>query len=182
MKIYTKTGDRGETGLVGGRRLGKDALRIRATGEIDELNALLGLFRAQNRRHKKLDAMLRDLQKELFDLGADLATPLDSKVAVPRISEEQVTKLEKMIDELDEKLPPLKNFILPGGSFLAAQLHVARAVCRRAERTIVALQKREKINKTLVKYVNRLSDLLFMMARFANKLDGREEELWKGLK
>lgn len=177
MKIYTKTGDKGETGLMGGKRLGKDSLRIRAYGEIDELNALLGLCRAKN-SHEKLEEMLHQLQRELFDLGADLATPLDSPVHVPRVTEQQVTALERWIDTMDEELEPLKNFILPGGCLLAANLHVARTVCRRAERAIVALQKEEKIGERVITYVNRMSDLLFMMARYANKLEKSDEERW----
>lgn len=178
MKIYTKTGDKGETGLMGGKRLKKDSLRIHAIGEIDEINANLGLLRAQKRPRPQLDNMLRRLQNELFDLGADLATPLDSKVKVPRVTAKQVANLEKWIDGIDKELAPLRNFILPGGSSLAAQLHVARAVCRRAERTIVALQGREKIGENVVKYVNRLSDLLFVMARYANKMGKFDEEKW----
>jgi len=178
MKIYTKTGDKGETGLMGGKRLGKDSLRIHAYGEIDELNAWLGVCRAQN-SPKEIGGMLHQLQRELFDLGADLATPLDSKVTVPRVTENQTANLEKLIDSMDEKLTPLKNFILPGGCLLVSNLHIARTVCRRAERAIVALQKQEEIGGLVVKYVNRLSDLLFTMARYANKLEGEEEELWQ---
>jgi len=179
MKIYTKTGDKGETGLNGGKRVGKDDARIRAYGEIDELNALLGVCRARN-QHAELENILHTLQRELFDLGADLATPLESKVVVPRVSQQQIQQLEKWIDEIDAQLPVLKNFILPGGSLLAAELHVVRTACRRAERTIVALAKIEKVDELVVVFVNRLSDLLFMMARLANKLDGVEEEKWKG--
>jgi len=208
MKIYTKTGDRGETGLVGGRRVPKDDLRIAAYGDIDELNAILGQCRAINGGRvldggvgagkgraadrdwsAKLEKMLRRLQHELFDLGADLATPLDSKVPVPRVQKKQVTNLEKWIDAIAEEVAPLKCFILPGGCELAAQLHVARTVCRRAERAIVALGRRreaeragagghEEIGENVVKYVNRLSDLLFMMARLANKIEGVGEEKW----
>lgn len=177
MKIYTKTGDKGETGLMGGKRLGKDSLRIRAYGEIDELNAFLGICRSQN-SHQEIEPMLHQLQRELFDLGADLATPLDSKVPVPRVTENQVTTLEQWIDSMDKELKPLKNFILPGGCPLAAGLHAARTICRRAERAIVALQKVEAIGEQVVKYVNRMSDLLFMMARYANKLENAHEERW----
>lgn len=187
MKIYTKTGDCGETGLVGGRRVPKDDLRILAYGDVDELNAVLGVCRGINKGHgdattrdagAKLEKMLHLLQRELFDLGADLATPLDSKVPVPRVQKKQITNLEKWIDEIAEEVEPLRKFILPGGCELAAQLHVARTVCRRAERSIVALAKREEIGENVVKYVNRLSDLLFMMARLANKIEGVEEEKW----
>ncbi len=178
VKIYTKTGDLGETGLMGGKRLSKDSLRIRAYGDIDELNAVLGVCRAQ-KAAQEIDAMLHELQLELFDLGADLATPLNSKVQVPRVTEKQIIRLEQWIDGIDEKLTPLQNFILPGGCLSAAQLHMARTVCRRAERGITALQKQEDIGGNVVKYVNRLSDLLFMMARLANKLEGVDDEPWK---
>ncbi len=177
MKIYTKTGDSGETGLVGGKRLGKDSLRIRAYGEVDELNALLGVCRAHN-SHENLGDMLHQIQKELFDLGADLATPLNSKVPVPRVQKKQIGRLEQWIDEIDGQLPPLRNFVLPGGCILAAHLHTARTVCRRAERSVVALQKSEETGEHVLVYMNRLSDLLFMMARLANALDGVQEELW----
>lgn len=197
MKIYTKTGDRGETGLVGGRRVPKDDLRIAAYGDVDELNAVLGVCRGINGRcvmddggemgkgrtadrdwRAELGKMLQRLQHELFDLGADLATPLDSKVPVPRVQKKQVTNLEQWIDEISEEVAPLRQFILPGGCELAAQLHVARTLCRRAERALVALARREKIGENVVKYVNRLSDLLFMMARLANKIEGVGEEKW----
>lgn len=178
MKIYTKTGDRGETGLVGGKRLSKDSLRIQAYGDVDELNAFLGVCRACN-RHTELEEILHHLQAELFDLGADLATPLDSKVQVPRVQKKQITELENRIDFIDEKVASLRHFILPGGCVLSANLHLARTACRRAERSIVALQKQEKIGENVIMYVNRLSDLLFMLARFANRLEGIVEELWQ---
>lgn len=179
MKIYTKTGDSGETGLVGGKRLGKDSLRICAYGEVDELNAFLGVCRTLN-PPKDLADMLHLIQRELFDLGADLATPLDSKVPVPRVQKQQIGQLERWIDQIDEKLPPLRNFVLPGGCLLAANFHAARTVCRRAERAIVALQKSEGIGENIVVYMNRLSDLLFVMARLANTLENVNEELWSG--
>ena len=189
MKIYTKTGDGGETGMVGGGRVGKDSLRIAAFGEVDELNAVLGLCLATVRSSgrsglrgeagAKLEKILHHLQQEIFDLGADLATPLDSKVKVPRVSAEQILQLEKWIDEIELQLKSLQNFILPGGTVAAAQLHLARTVCRRAERAIVTLAAKEKISKEAVKYVNRLSDLLFVIARWANRLKGENEELWK---
>lgn len=179
MKIYTKTGDSGETGLVGGKRIGKDSLRICAYGEVDELNALLGVCRALN-PPKDLADMLHRIQRELFDLGADLATPLDSKVPVPRVQKQQIGQLERWIDQIDEKLPPLRNFVLPGGCLLASNFHVARTVCRRAERAIVSLQKSEGIGENIVVYMNRLSDLLFVMARLANTLENVNDELWSG--
>lgn len=178
MKIYTKTGDSGETGLVGGKRLGKDSLRIRAYGDVDELNALLGVCRAHN-APRELDDMLKGLQHRLFDLGSDLATPLDSKVKVPRITEKHVGQMESWIDSIDERVAPLTHFILPGGCPLAARLHAARTVCRRAERGIVALQKEEPVGPFVIQFVNRLGDLLFMMARLANSLEGSPEEPWE---
>lgn len=178
MKIYTKTGDKGETGLASGHRLSKDHLRIQAYGDIDELNAILGVCRSYQ-PHPEIDGLLHLLQRELFTLGADLATPLDSPVRVPRIGEEYIANLEQRIDAMDEKLVPLRQFILPGGCIAASHLHHARTVCRRAERTIVALQKTEHIGESVGKYMNRLSDLLFTMARYANMLESHPEEPWK---
>ena len=177
MKIYTKTGDKGETGLMGGKRLGKDSLRIAAYGDVDELNAILGICRALN-REPHIETMLHHLQRELFELGADLSTPHSEKHQVPRVREDQVQQLERWIDEIDAQLKPLKNFILPGGGLTAAHLHLARTVCRRTERLIVALARLEEIGAEVVKYVNRLSDLLFMMARFSNQLEKTAEERW----
>jgi len=183
MKIYTKTGDKGETGLMGGKRLSKDSLRIRAYGEIDELNAVLGVCGAVNVHsnysgYSDVNNKIHQLQLELFDLGADLATPLDEKFEVPRVSQQQIDQLEQWIDEMDAKLPPLKNFILPEGSEVVTQLHVARTVCRRAERSIVELQNTEAIGELVVVFVNRLSDFLFVLARLVNMLEGGKEELW----
>ena len=166
--------------MVGGGRVRKDSFLMQAIGEVDELNAVLGLCRAEIARGaagglEPIDEILHKLQQEIFNLGADLATPLDSPVKVPRVTVEQVAQLEKWIDEIDGQLSPLQNFILPGGTILAANLHLARAVCRRAERAIVRLASSENI----VKYVNRLSDLLFVMARWSNKLEGVAEEVWK---
>lgn len=180
-KIYTKTGDSGETGLTGGGRVSKDSARICAYGEVDELNAVLGLCRSFN-KDEFLSGVLHRLQRELFDLGADLSTPLDSKVKVPRIESAQTENLEKWIDQIEEKVTPLNNFILPGGENAASALHVARTVCRRAERAMVSLQQTEKINDQALIYVNRLSDLLFMMARYSNKVAGTDEEKWSGSK
>lgn len=177
MKIYTKTGDKGETGLFGGKRISKDSLRIAAYGEIDELNSVLGICRVIN-KIVEIDKVLHQLQREICDLAADLATPLDEKLSVPRMKKSQVQQIEDWIDEISNKVEPLKNFILPGGSILASYLHFARAVCRRAERTIVALQKKEEISKNIAEYVNRLSDLMFVMARYMNRLDGVKDEKW----
>lgn len=178
MKIYTKTGDKGETGMMGGKRVRKDAPRIQAQGDIDELNAALGVCRAHN-GDEFLEGILHILQREIFILGADISTPTESHYKVPRIEERQITQLEMWIDRIDSEVKPLQHFILPGGSMGAANLHLARTVCRRAERSIVALSQTENINTFAVVYLNRLSDLLFMMARYANIIAGIEEEKWK---
>jgi cob(I)alamin adenosyltransferase len=178
MKIYTKRGDRGETSLFGGKRLSKDMLRIEAYGSVDELNSILGVVRSL-KPHRELDALLEQVQNELFVLGADLATPGRSSAKnAQRLQEKSVSQLETHIDALTARLTPLRSFILPGGSPVGAQLHVARTVCRRAERLVVRLGKKEKIGELPVKYLNRLSDLLFVLARHANKLDGAAETAW----
>ncbi len=179
MKIYTKTGDTGETGLYGGQRVGKDSLRIAAYGDIDELNAILGLTRCEHLA-VKITEMIGKLQRQLFELGSDLATPINSTLKIRRVDLQQVQQLEQWIDELEAELPALKNFILPGGSKGAACLHLARTVCRRAERKIVRLQREEDIGENVVIFVNRMSDLLFVMARYVNKAAGVEDEKWVG--
>ncbi len=187
MKIYTKTGDQGQTGLMGGKRVSKNSLRIEAIGQVDELNAAIGLVLAHLKQakiaHKKgcaqIQEMLQQIQHDLFSLGADLATPTP-RTQIPRIQPAQIKQLENWIDELDAKLPPLKNFILPGGSIQAAHLHLARTICRRGERTIVSLQNKEKLNPQIVPYLNRLSDLLFILARLTNQLQKITEEKWQG--
>lgn len=175
-RIYTRTGDKGETGLVGGVRIPKDSLRVQAYGDIDELNSVLGLVRASS-KDEELDSLLEGLQRDLFTLGADLASP-EKIHDVPRITKDMIIALEKTIDMLQEKLPSLKAFILPSGGETGALLHFARSIARRAERSIVALNKTEKLNENLVPYVNRLSDLLFVMARLANRREGRKEVEW----
>jgi cob(I)alamin adenosyltransferase len=178
MKIYTKTGDTGDTALFGGERVPKDALRIEAYGSVDELNSLLGIIRALG-PHRTLDSILSMVQIQLFEVGADLATPIAHKsTAIPRIQRSHAVKLEKKIDLLEKKLTPLKTFILPGGSPTASQLHFARTVCRRAERAVVRLSRNEDIGNHVVVYLNRLSDLLFVMARYANLLDHHAEVRW----
>ena len=188
-KVYTRTGDKGETHLVGGKRVPKDDPRIESYGTIDELNAILGIVRAFNDAAPKspiaarLDAILRQVQNELFDLGSELATPPDAEWdGMIRIGDEQVKVLERTIDECQEDLEPLKSFILPGGGTIAAFLHQARTVCRRAERDILRLRRREPIGDGPLRYVNRLSDLLFVLSRWASKHLGEPEYLWeKGL-
>ncbi len=179
-KIYTKTGDDGTTGLFGGRRVPKNSARIEAYGTVDELNSTIGLCGAAC-EYDWLRSFLQTIQQRLFVLGADLATPLDtrSNYAIPRIEAEDVTALEHAIDEQDAKLPPLKRFILPGGSELAARFHLARTVCRRAERTLVSLGLLEEIGPHDVIFLNRLSDLLFELARRANQLAGVSDVEWE---
>ncbi|MHC4938920.1 MAG: cob(I)yrinic acid a,c-diamide adenosyltransferase [Planctomycetota bacterium] len=180
MKIYTRTGDSGETGLFGGGRVAKDALRVEAYGAVDELNAAIGLARAAG-LPEALDAVVGRLQSELFDLGADLATPPGTSAReekVVRVTPEQVARLEEDIDACEEGLPPLDAFILPGGGPAGAGLHLARTICRRAERRTVELARSETVSPQVVPYLNRLSDLLFVLARAANAADGRPEQKW----
>ena len=179
MKIYTKTGDRGTTSLFGGERVDKNSLRIEAYGNVDELNSLIGIIVADNPSSDISKKLLR-IQKELFVLGGDLATPLSAKVKVPRVTKSLVTRLEKEIDKWSATLPQLKNFILPGGSAVGSKLHLARTVARRTERSIADLASQEKINSNDLIYMNRLSDWLFTLARYANKLEGLSENLWRG--
>ncbi len=178
MKIYTKTGDDGTTGLFGGARVPKDAERIDAYGTVDELNAVIGMVRSQN-KDGKLDGFLHEIQNDLFNLGADLATPMNVKNDyITRIQSKDSEKLEKWIDELDAELPALTNFILPGGHPSAAYLHLARNVCRRAERLTVGLSHKESIGSEVLVYLNRLSDLLFILARWINLREGATEVKW----
>ena len=178
MKIYTKTGDKGETGLFGGKRVQKDSLRIEAYGTVDELNSLIGLCRSMN-TVKDVDGILGEIQNDLFTLGADLATPYDvGNSSLKRIQPVDVIRLERHIDAIDPTLEPLKNFILPGGNRSAALLHVARTVCRRAEREVVNLTHTENIGEESVVYLNRLSDLLFILARRVNALSNTPETKW----
>jgi len=178
MKIYTKTGDRGETSLLGGQRVSKDALRIEAYGTVDELNSVLGIARA-HKPTAEVDQILGLIQSDLFVLGADLAASGDRRAEKAQpIGGEHVARLEETIDVLQAKLPPLATFIIPGGSPLAAQLHLARTICRRAERLVVRLSKAENVDPSCTIYLNRLSDVLFVMARYANKVDGVPEIPW----
>ena len=178
MKIYTKSGDQGETSLFGGERVPKRHLRVAACGTIDEVNSHLGLARAAG-ASAQADQWLEHAQNQLFQLGADLAAPLDVKADwLKRVSTDDIAWLERSIDRMTSELPPLKNFILPGGTPVAAQLHVARAVCRRAERLIAALHQGEDIGSFALPYVNRLSDWLFTLARYENMAAGESETKW----
>jgi cob(I)alamin adenosyltransferase len=179
MKIYTKTGDKGDTSLFGGQRVPKDALRIEAYGTVDELNSVLGIVRSDN-AEPELDGILEAVQNRLFVLGADLATPRSlEKLNLRRIEPSDSKQIEKWIDALDDKLRPLKSFILPGGTAVASRLHFARTVCRRAERVVVRLSRNEDIGDEITVYLNRLSDLLFILARYANHVAGKSEVKWK---
>ncbi len=180
-RIYTRTGDGGETSLFGGQRVPKSDPRVGAYGTIDELNAVLGVVRAAG-PGSEIDAVLERVQHRLFDLGAELATsptaPAGAAAYAPRVGSGWVEALEKDIDRFDAALPPLRQFIIPGGTGVAAMLHLARTVARRAEREIVALGARESLNPDVLKFVNRLSDLLFVLARAANKAAGRSDIVW----
>ena len=171
-RVYTKSGDQGETSLVDGSRVSKADLRVASYGDVDELNSLLGVARV-GLAAAQFDALLGRLQNELFVLGSDLATPAGTPV--PRVTEELVEDLEHDIDALMDELEPLREFILPGGNQLGATLHLARTVARRAERTVVALAAQEEVTAAAVRYLNRLSDLLFVLARVANKRGGAAE-------
>ena len=180
-RIYTKTGDGGATRLASGAPVSKSDARVEAYGAVDELNAVLGVARLSSGQNDRIDAMLARIQNELFDLGADLATPLDPppKWEALRIVASQVERLEGEIDAMNESLKPLDSFILPGGSALSAHLHMARTVCRRAEREAVRLMETgEAVNVEAMKYLNRLSDHLFVAARRANA-NGAGDVLWK---
>jgi cob(I)alamin adenosyltransferase len=180
-KIYTKTGDDGMTGLLGNRRVPKDDLRIEVYGTVDELNAALGLARAQ-RLDSAADTLVAELQNELFVVGAALADPVAHGPFHNAVTGEHVTRLETAIDSLETELAPLAQFIVPGGTPAAAQLHLARAICRRAERLVVRLDQKseEDVPKPLLVYLNRLSDLLFVLARAVNHRAGVADTPWKG--
>lgn len=182
MKLYTRTGDTGETGLFGGERLGKDHLRVASYGDVDEANSQIGFARSLlSAGYEELDAHLASIQNALFDLGADLATREDSPQAdkVARMRAEDTALLEAWTDRYTEEGPPFTGFVLPGGHPAAAALQVARAVVRRAERSTVALARSEAVNPEVLRYLNRLSDLLFAMARWLNAREGVSEPLWK---
>lgn len=181
FKIYTRTGDRGDTGLFGGGRVGKDHPRVEAYGDVDELNATLGLARAIELM-PRIDDVLLPVQRDLFAIGALLATPDREKMAEQlgkaRIDDDRIAELERAIDDGEAELPPLTSFILPGGTPKASALHVARTVCRRAERRVITLRNAEDIPDLVVIYLNRLSDLLFTLARVANTRAGAGEVPW----
>jgi cob(I)alamin adenosyltransferase len=179
MKIYTKTGDLGETSLLGGARVPKDHLRVAAYGDVDETNAALGVVRAL--ALPPLETLLFAIQKDLFAIGAQLADPshkVASKRAKAAVTAAHVRRLEGAIDSREAKLPPLRSFVLPGGAPAAAFLHQARTVCRRAERSVVTLAREADVDPRIIVYLNRLSDLLFVLARFENHRAGIAEDRW----
>ncbi|MBU1100605.1 MAG: cob(I)yrinic acid a,c-diamide adenosyltransferase [Bacteroidetes bacterium] len=179
MKIYTKTGDKGETSLFGGQRVSKDNLRIASYGTVDELNSILGIA-ASHLQGGEFKNLIMQLQNDLFNVGADLATPMDKTSGeIIRVDGEGITFLEETIDEWDAKVPALKNFVLPGGSTASSYLHFARTVCRRAEREVVKLSKEIDIGSEVIIYLNRLSDLLFVLARYANVESGTPDVEWQ---
>jgi cob(I)alamin adenosyltransferase len=190
-RVYTRLGDSGETALVGGRRVPKDSPRIVAYGTVDELNAVVGLVRVFNaerlktrgprrRRHAWLDATLQKVQNQLFDLGSELATPPDAAYeGMFRVGEGEVAELERIMDDCQKDLAPLKSFILPGGGRVHGFLHQARTVCRRAERELLALSRVEPVSEWPLRYLNRLSDLFFVLGRWVGKHMGEKEYLWE---
>jgi cob(I)alamin adenosyltransferase len=190
-RVYTRTGDKGSTHLVGGAKVAKDSPRIEAFGTVDELNAILGLARTANEQalaaggdgaeaHSELDGILRGLQNELFDLGSELATPKGSEYpGMLVLGDAEVKALEACIDRCQEDLKPLESFILPGGGPVAAFLHQARTVCRRAERRVLELSRAEEIDPGALRYLNRLSDLLFVLSRWIALKSGTPEYLWE---
>lgn len=181
-KIYTRTGDDGTTSLFGGERVGKGNARIDAYGTVDEANSFVGLARTHLTGEPgadRLDDVLQEVQETLFILGADLATPSDAKPVVPRITASHIEDIEERIDSFDAELPPIKNFVLPGGTPAAATLHTARTTCRRAERLVVQASASTPVSEQAMAYLNRLSDLLFVLARWANRQAGVREDVWK---
>lgn len=186
-RVYTRSGDSGETGLVGGARVSKADLRVRSYGDIDELNSQLGLLKERlSKKTQSLKSVLEELQQELFDLGSEIATaPADSYPQMILVSAEKVTRLEALCDKFGDGLPELESFLLPGGSEVAALCHVARCVCRRAERQMVELVEASRndpqcaVRPEALQYMNRLSDLLFVLARWSLKEEGKDAPLWR---
>ncbi|MFQ6019302.1 MAG: cob(I)yrinic acid a,c-diamide adenosyltransferase [Dehalococcoidia bacterium] len=183
--LYTRAGDRGDTSLFGGRRVAKDDLRVEAYGCVDELNSAIGVAVA-SLRQRRVEGLLESIQSRLFDIGAELASGggvmkgrVKDRAKAFHLPAARVAELERWIDQYDARLPPLKTFILPSGSAAAAHLHLARTVCRRAERAAVKLASSEEVNPNLLAYLNRLSDLLFALARYVNKADRRRELPWQ---
>lgn len=184
MKIYTKTGDKGQTSLYGGTRISKASARVESYGNIDELNSFIGVAKSYIENQEAIN-QLKKIQFDLFTVGSESATPADKlmlangKSRLPLIiSEDEITELENWMDAMEGHLEPLQYFILPGGGKAATSLHVARTVCRRAERSLIFLSESEEIRPELIKYLNRLSDYLFVLARYISKLQNEQEEFW----
>lgn len=178
MKIYTRLGDDGKTSTLSGKRVSKDSALMQVNGTVDELNAVLGLAIAYN-THAEIYEILDQIQSDLFVIGTEITLSEKSDTNKIKISQHRIKNLENLIDSITEKLPKLKNFILPGGSLSASHLHVARTICRRAERTLVRFIDETDLNTLSLQYLNRLSDLLFVLSRYANKLDNVQERKWK---
>ena len=176
MKIYTKTGDEGQTGLLGGNRISKDSARIHAIGEIDELNAYVGVCLLHT-DHEESAKLIR-IQNHLFEIGSELACPAGGKFDITSVTTAEIEELEVEIDDMTKELPELKHFILPGGSPVAAHLHYLRALCRRAERSLLGLHSANPVRSELIIYVNRLSDWIFCFSRFSNHGTGIAEQKW----
>lgn len=178
MKIYTRTGDDGKSSTLSGKRVSKDSAIMQVNGTVDELNAFIGLASAYN-NHEEIEEILEEIQSDLFVIGTEITLSEKSDTNKIKISQHRINHLEELIDSITDKLPKLKNFILPGGSLLASHLHLARTVCRRAERTLVKFIDETDLNTFALQYLNRLSDLLFVLSRYANKLDKISERKWK---
>ncbi len=179
MKIYTKKGDGGETGLYGGKRLPKDDIRIEAYGTVDELNSWLGLLRDGSLSTEDKNRII-DIQEELFTIGSHLAADPDKKnLQLPELNSESIGNLESWIDQMDEELEPMRFFVLPGGHAMVSNCHIARTICRKAERRVISLSRSEEVGSSIIPYLNRLSDLLFTYSRFLSSKLGAEEIPWK---
>lgn len=181
MKIYTKTGDQGQTSLFAGGRVGKDHVRVQAYGTLDEANSFLGLSASllQPLGKDKATNKIENIQNQLFSIGSELATPDLSKLKIRLVDDSQIMGLEKEIDEMQKDLPPLKNFILPGGTQAASAIHLARTMVRRAEREVVSLMQTESVRPQALQYLNRLSDYLFVLGRAVNQWENGQEKIWK---
>ena len=178
MKIYTRKGDTGETSLIGGVRVSKTHIRIEAYGTVDELNSAIGIVR-DSIQMPEIEEQLINIQNQLFTIGSELASAEGSKMVIPHVSNEDITGLEQAMDQMDSELPELKNFILPGGDLATSYCHLARCICRRAERRVVTLYDHEPVDEKIIQYLNRLSDFLFMLGRYITHKNGGVETPWK---